>query len=235
MSSVGTFEMNSLTQDKHHILAEWREQCRSNLLELERKSIAVRVCVSEKIINEKTSEVNRMLCINTTPHNITPFKHLASVASQCKFIENWNGLNMNQMRSLPKSLQEYENRAKNWLNGRRAINYAQTLFPEILLCAEQYSKVIGKQLFSSNVSQQCLYSKILLFSYVSGICSGRVALYDGHHRASLICENSIKKEGNLKRLLQKFYQTQTEQNNDAAFAFPKHLQDAIDFFKRQYH
>ena len=48
------------------------------------------------------------------------------------FITNWNGINLNQAKSMPKSLKEYENRSKNWLNGRRAPNYAKTLFPEMI-------------------------------------------------------------------------------------------------------
>ena len=59
-----------------------------------------------KIINEKTVQCNRMLCINTEGNEISPYKHYTDTEQQCKFIENWNGLNTNQMRSLPKSLQE---------------------------------------------------------------------------------------------------------------------------------
>eukprot|EP00484_Ammonia_sp_Unknown_P017040 CAMPEP_0197024764 /NCGR_PEP_ID=MMETSP1384-20130603/5257_1 /TAXON_ID=29189 /ORGANISM="Ammonia sp." /LENGTH=619 /DNA_ID=CAMNT_0042453207 /DNA_START=314 /DNA_END=2173 /DNA_ORIENTATION=+ len=163
--------------------------------------------------------------------SLHPFKLVTDIEAHCKFIENWNGLNTNQMRSLPKSIQEYENRAKNWLNGRRAINYAQNLFPEMILCAEHYAKDVAKKLFTSNMEKQRLYLDILIYAYIAGICSGRVALYDGHHRASLICENSIKKEGNLKRLLQKFF----EGDEVDAYTFPKHLQDAIDYFKNKYH
>ena len=33
---------------------------------------------------------------------------------------------------MPKSLKEYENRSKNWLNGCGAPNYATTLFAEMI-------------------------------------------------------------------------------------------------------
>eukprot|EP01083_Nonionella_stella_P211060 763566_1 len=139
----------TLTAEKAALLREWREECRLNLLQLEKKSIYVRVSVFEKIINEKTMQVNQMLCINTNLTPIKPYKHYTDIDQQCKFIENWNGLNTNQMRSLPKTLQEYENRAKNWLNGRRAINYAQNLFPEMILCAEHYAQSVSDKLFLS--------------------------------------------------------------------------------------
>eukprot|EP01084_Bolivina_argentea_P291956 501843_1 len=224
----------TLTEETVALLCKWREECRVNLLDLEKKSIFVRVCAVEKIINEKTYEINRILCINVDDTFLTPYKHYIDAETQCKFIQNWNGLNTNQMRSVPKSFQDYETRAKNWLNGRRAINYAQSLFPEMMLCADAYAQSVSLKIYSQNQEKRGLYCEILLYSYLSGICSGRVALYDGHHRASLICENSIKKEGNLKRTLQTYFSSQDGDTNQCN-AFPKHLQDAIDYFKDKYH
>ncbi len=120
------------------------------------------------------------------------------------------------MRSLPKTLQKYENRGKN-------------VFPEMILCAEHYAQSVSNKLFSTpnQMNQQNdkrnLYYNILLYSYISGICCG-------HHRAK-ICENSIKKGGNLKRLLQKYF----DGNEIQSYSFPKHLQDVIDYFKNKYH
>ncbi len=58
---------------------------------------------------------------------------------------------------------------------------------------------------------------ILLCSYISG--------------PSLLCADSIKNKGNLERLFQKCFDGREVQSN----SFPKHLQDAIDYFKNKSH
>jgi len=40
------------------------------------------------------------------------------------------------MQYMPKSYTEFEYKAKNWLNGRKAPNYALTLFPDMIHKAE---------------------------------------------------------------------------------------------------
>ena len=54
-----------------------------------------------------------------------------------QFIIDWNVLKMKQIKNSPASIEEYERKARNWLNGRRAPNYAQTLFPDMIKAAEQ--------------------------------------------------------------------------------------------------
>ena len=54
-----------------------------------------------------------------------PWKHL-------RFLAEWTGLKTQQMQYMPKSYTEFEYKAKNWLNGRKAPNYALTLFPDMI-------------------------------------------------------------------------------------------------------
>ena len=58
-----------------------------------------------------------------------PLKHL-------RFLAEWTGLKTQQMQYMPKSYTEFEYKAKNWLNGRKAPNYALTLFPQMIHEAE---------------------------------------------------------------------------------------------------
>ena len=60
------------------------------------------------------------------------FNYTTEAVKHLGFIINWNGINLNQAKSMPNSLTDYENRSRNWLNGRRAPNYAKTLFPEMI-------------------------------------------------------------------------------------------------------
>lgn len=59
-----------------------------------------------------------------------------------RFLSEWTGLKTQQMQYMPKSYSEFEYKAKNWLNGRKAPNYALTLFPEMIHRAEAVCKVI---------------------------------------------------------------------------------------------
>ena len=65
---------------------------------------------------------------------------------------------------MPKTLKEYEIRSRNWLNGRRAPNYAKTLFPEMI----QYVKKVLCDFFLFSYYFVFFFSVLLLFLSLSG-------------------------------------------------------------------
>ena len=155
-------------------------------------------------------------------YSTDPLKHLS-------FISNWNGINLNQAKSMPLNLKEYENRSKNWLNGRRAPNYAKTLFPEMIASVKRHAIrmsniIIGES--SELQSKSQLYKEVLLYTFLHGICSARVALFDQTKKASLLCANSVKKNTLLAKILQE-YGTDSEYPD----MFPTNLKHASQHFE----
>lgn len=53
-----------------------------------------------------------------------------------QFLQNWTGLNLSQAKNAPTTYKDYKSKSKNWMHGRRAPNYAKTLFPEMINAAE---------------------------------------------------------------------------------------------------
>lgn len=106
--------------------------------ETETTNIASRVCHWRRIVNEKTEWINARLNL-FIPQNLLPkFEWTEQdFAKYIQFVIQWNGLKMKQIKNSPANYAEYERKARNWLNGRRAPNYAGTLFPDMVRAAQQ--------------------------------------------------------------------------------------------------
>ena len=96
------------------------------------------MCHWRRIVNEKTEWINARLNL-FIPQNLLPkFEWTEqNFAKYIQFVIQWNGLKMKQIKNSPANYAEYERKARNWLNGRRAPNYAGTLFPDMVRGAEQ--------------------------------------------------------------------------------------------------
>ena len=144
-------------------------------------------------------------------------------------ILSWTGLNVNKTESKnsPKTLKEYKNKAKNWINGSRAKHYSRTLYPYMIDCAEEYAQNISHLLFTtmnndsdfngnlmmndSNyrcIQRQCssLFYDILMYSYLAQLCETRLRVTKLGRRVPLLCDNSITghKSNTTSKMLQKY-------------------------------
>ena len=118
--------------------------------EMESKNIRTRAIFWTKFVNDTTkrtmSKLQMMLSStddngngngNGRNHNFDgkylPFRfRVNNPLEHLKFLSEWTGLKTQQMQYMPKSYSEFEYKAKNWLNGRKAPNYALTLFPAMI-------------------------------------------------------------------------------------------------------
>ena len=105
---------------------EWFREIKKDLLISEPQNIAARAQCCQNIINESITHLNMQLGLSQlNPSyqykcNIDPRVHL-------KFLIDWPGLRIgSDSAKAPKTKREYEKKAKNWLNGRRAPNYGKT-------------------------------------------------------------------------------------------------------------
>lgn len=50
-------------------------------------------------------------------------------------INNWTGLQIAKLNSIPTTFNDYLSRSKNWLNGRRTSKFFNGFFPELIIYA----------------------------------------------------------------------------------------------------
>lgn len=161
-------------------------------------------------------------------------------------ILSWNGLNikLTQSQRNPKTLKDYKNKAKNWINGSRAKHYSRTLYPFMIDCAEKYAERVSNLLFinincignnNSNlrsIQRQCssLFYDILMYSYLVELCQCRLRVTKMGRRVYLLCDNSITghKSNTTSKMLQKY-----AKNHPYIEQFPSHREEAIDYFNKE--
>ena len=129
--------INDLNSDR----TQWVDICRRKLLDLETKNIQRRATHWVNLVNDKVKDANCRLSIDhekMVKMGLESFGYSIDAAAMNKhlgFIIAWKGLKTRQIQNAPKTYLEFENKAKNWLNGRRAPNYASTLFPDMIKAA----------------------------------------------------------------------------------------------------
>ena len=139
--------------------------------------------------------MNDTLQINLT----VPFQQFSyqiiDSAHHLSFLYSWKGLRSEKLMAMPSKYSEFVFKSKNWVCGRRAPNYANTLFPQMIGNAEQYAMKLSKHLFSNQdeISQAYYYG--LMYGYLSELCSAKITLNDRSKKTYLMFENSIKKDG----------------------------------------
>eukprot|EP00485_Elphidium_margaritaceum_P007592 CAMPEP_0202695148 /NCGR_PEP_ID=MMETSP1385-20130828/8811_1 /ASSEMBLY_ACC=CAM_ASM_000861 /TAXON_ID=933848 /ORGANISM="Elphidium margaritaceum" /LENGTH=590 /DNA_ID=CAMNT_0049351121 /DNA_START=233 /DNA_END=2005 /DNA_ORIENTATION=- len=156
------------------------------------------------------------------------------------FLLEWNGIKTRSVASRPSTYEEFEAKAKNWLNGRRAPNYGNTLFPDMIKSADEFVKHTAHLLFggyddnpTSNDSISMQYCKTLMFALLYKLCTERIAVHQSWKKTMLLCENSVKNiHSNTAKLLQK-YAIHDYSEKDLN-SFPGSLQRAAQFFSEQH-
>ena len=145
------------------------------------------------------------------------------------FLINWKGLDLKKSlkSNLPQTMKDYEGKAKNWLNGRRAKESSLSFYPFLVIKAEQYAQDIANERFTDHYNDKLgeLYFKALMYKYLNVFCGAKVHL--NLRPTELVCGNSLKgNKTELTRLL-RLYAMDFKYNE----IFPNHRQQAIDYFK----
>eukprot|EP01084_Bolivina_argentea_P028396 52778_1 len=235
-----------MSSNRRH--SEWLNECRRKLIEMETKNIRQRALSWSEIVNQETSKINAMLNINLNNfNNNNNNDYIYSVPNPLKyltFLSEWNGIKTRNTSTEPTSYIEFEAKAKNWLNGRRAPNYGNTLFPDMIKSSYNYSNKLSILIFGNvpinklsttpnGDSLQNLYHKTLLFAYLHKLCSERIAVHQSWKKTNLLCENSVKNmHSNTAKLLQQ-YAIHDYTKNDLN-SFPGNLQRSSAFFNEQH-
>ena len=116
---------------------EKQNSLNNNAKVLEEKVVQTRAKELQQLINDQTEHVNNQLMIfqdiKQEEKMKYEFKYEINDDEMKKFlsyIHEWNGLTSSA--KIPQSQKQYENKARNWLNGRRAKQYGNSLFEHMI-------------------------------------------------------------------------------------------------------
>lgn len=125
--------MGDLYASNSQNMNDWVAHCKALLIKMECTNIQTRSNHWSSIVNTQTHHTNHRLNL-TAP--VTPYQYHCDPLQHLQFLSEWKGLKMRQITNYPRTYTEFEAKAKNWLNGRRAPNYGATLFPDMIKTAE---------------------------------------------------------------------------------------------------
>ena len=204
-------------------MTDWVTHCKALLIKMECTNIQTRSNHWSSIVNTQTHHTNHRLNIN---QSLNQYKYQCDPLKHLTFLSEWKGLKMRQITNYPRTYTEFEAKAKNWLNGRRAPNYGATLFPDMIKTAEQYAHNLAESLFVGNDEFIELYFSVLMYAYLAALCSERITMNNASKRTPLLLENSLKYcKTPTAKMLQNY-----AQDYPYPHQFPSHLRQAADFF-----
>ena len=219
--------MNDIYAANSQNMNDWVVHCKALLIKMECTNIQTRSNHWSSIVNTQTHHTNHRLNINQP---MTQYKYQCDPLKHLTFLSEWKGLKMRQITNYPRTYTEFEAKAKNWLNGRRAPNYGATLFPDMIKTAEVYARGIAEQLFNGNDEFLELYFSVLMYAYLAALCSERITMNNASKRTPLLLENSLKYcKTPTAKMLQNY-----AQDYPYPHQFPSHLRQAADFFHVKY-
>ena len=164
------------------------------------------------------------------PFNVTIDRKNMKIVLE--YIHNWSGLTSSS--KIPNTFKQYQDKSRNWLNGRRTKKYGNTLFPMMINECVKYSKNISDILYPNNNDKNKQYHKlyqlILRNSFLLNILQLTITLNKSVKTTHLIPEHPLKTKTKVRALIQKYCIEQHQSQS----SFPCHRTQAIDYFKNQY-
>jgi len=192
--------MNYNINDEKKCL-KWLENVRETLYQTESRNLMLRTDCLTTIMNQNIEKLHQKYNFGPIPKK---FVVKMDKKQHLSFIHKWNGLKLRGMDKLPQTIDEYERKSINWLNGRRATNYGKTLFPFFIHCVKSHFDELGDIIFKNDSDKSFLYSNIGVYTILSILCSVMLNMGKSGKQASFFCRNSLEKKGPFKLLLQKF-------------------------------
>lgn len=217
---------------------QWIDSARDILLETENHLLNIRCKVWSIVINRVTNNTLKLFQSDIQTLNYQQFHpdlNRNDIAICVKYITDWKGLTITCDHSDNITLERYIYKAKNWLNGKRSKDLADTLYPMLIKKTEKYAKYITDLLiqsqFANNKKKRKSCFNAMIYLYLYKLCESRIDPSVTKHRSVwLIAENSMNKhKTQLREMFRKY--ASTHQYVDR---FPSHRQQAIDHYKEQY-
>ena len=215
----------------------WYEEVKRELLRTEPLNIAARASACASLINETIPEINALLrlpMLSDAQRFETSVRGKEAIYEHLPFLLRWPGLRTDASPKAAKTLKDYEKKAKNWLKGRRAPNYAKTLFPQFVRDAKQYAHSLAAQLIPGHgdapTAKRKLYEDIVVYHVLEKLCGCRISLRQQSKNSvesrPLFCKNSVEKKGNLRLVLQEH-----ASDHEYVHGFPSCAAEAVGFFR----
>mmetsp|Transcript_104567 Transcript_104567/g.127727 ORF Transcript_104567/g.127727 Transcript_104567/m.127727 type:complete len:530 (-) Transcript_104567:7-1596(-) len=234
---------------------QWAKASVPTLKKLEKDSLFLRTNTTIKLAEEVAKNEPNYFQIKTKVNisllssidKIGENKFETNIKDNLSFLDYWEGLQVKKLTTLPNSFNDYKNRSINWLQGRRAQNYANYFYPKLLVYSLNYFEKVSIALFASNDELCIVFKKILMNKFISMLLGKFIKIQGKRQSALLICEKSIKiKTTAFNLLLQNFKNNQFKKINQhlqsiSNTAEIKHLKicfkdskTAINCFKLKY-
>ena len=182
---------------------QWVKICRKLLRDIEATNIHKRAKSLTELINQKMEDINSRLDLSDT--KLTPFLFTVNdiaMKKYLKFIRSWKGLILKTMPKTPKTYIEYENKAKNWLYGRRAKKYTENLLPDMIEAADNHADFVTRQIFANNPKFSKVYKEICMVGFLSALCSARILLNDSTRKINFI--PNMHRKSKLSEISQRY-------------------------------
>lgn len=99
---------------------------------IEEKNIESRIKEFEMLINEETTNVYKRI-FGVNDHNDDIFKfsyNEKKMKGYLSYVDKWKGLRLSE--KIPLTKNEYQNKSRNWLNGRRSKQYGNDLYYDMI-------------------------------------------------------------------------------------------------------
>ena len=137
-----------MSRSQSQVPQEWIDKTRQMLLKIESNTFYARTDKWNELVNEQTLALQIELFGRPTTN--IQFQCILSdkdLKESTKYLHSWPGLDLNKscQSNMPKTLEHYQAKAKNWLNGRRAKECSRTLFPLLIVRAEEVMIVHKKK------------------------------------------------------------------------------------------
>ena len=101
-----------------------------------------------------------------------------------KFLLDWPGLREDNSPKAPKSKKEYETKSKVWLNGQRASNYAEGLFPDLIISVEAHLMQCSKILIKNDGEKQNLYCDVVMYYIFAKLLKFTISFHQSSRKRS---------------------------------------------------
>lgn len=97
-----------------------------------KEGLKCRWALWSKIINEETDKINKKLFGEIGSDIFEAKLSKKHIETITQFIKNWHGLKIAEASKIPKHMKQYKEKARSWLNGRRAMQYSRNFYPVMI-------------------------------------------------------------------------------------------------------
>jgi len=190
----------------------WISEIKNLLLITEKENLQMRCTAFEKAMKKAAQIARDLLRRTSLTFKIKfdcNFEFKVKIEKYLLYIEKWNGLNEKKMKKSQNSSkhlidkESYMKKAKNWLNGKKAPEYSQSLFSEMIQSIYKYTSEMAKSIIffadnaNGNERLQFKFQEYLIFLFLYEIFRTKLSLNDKTKKTYLICSNALKKNKKL--------------------------------------